>query len=90
MKDFDLTALNLLKSVDIFPKELKTQLNRITITKGVTDIRFLAKNNHLHSNLNLNNVNFTYTIEEGEKKEKVDIPVKLINGQIILKNAQLT
>lgn len=89
-KDFDLTALNALKSIDMFPKELKTQLDRITITKGVTDIRFLAKNNNLHSNLNLNNVNFTYTIEEGEKKEKVDIPVKLINGQIILKNNSIT
>lgn len=89
-KDFDLTALNLLKSVDIFPKELKTQLERITITKGITDINFKARNNNLNSNLNLNNVNFTYTIEEGEKKEKVDIPVKLINGQIILKNNTIT
>lgn len=89
-KDFDLTALNLLKTLDGFPKELKSQLDKITIIKGMTDIDFQARNNNINSVLNLNNINFTYTTEEGEKRELVEIPAKLINGQILLKNNTIT
>lgn len=89
-KDFDLTVLNSFKSLDVFPADLKRELDKITILKGVTDINFQAKNSKLNSTLNLNNVKFTYSIREGEKQEKVDIPVNLINGQIILKGNTIT
>ena len=85
-KNFDLTALNTLKSIAILPTELQNIISNINVTKGITDIDFEARNNNLNSVLNLNNIDFTYAIKEGEKQEIVNVPIKLINGQVILKN----
>lgn len=89
-KNFDLTALNTIKSITVLPTDLQNIINNINITKGIADINFEARNNNLNSVLNLNNIDFTYSIKEGEKQELVNIPIKLINGQLILKGNTIT
>lgn len=89
-KNFDLTVLNSLKNLYTFPTELEQIIKNINIVQGHTDINVVAKNNNINSVINLNNTNFTYSIIEGTRHEKVDIPVRLINGQIILKDNTIT
>ena len=89
-KNLDLTVLNSLKNLDIFSDEIKTAIEKIEVVKGITDVNADIKNNHITSILNLDNIYFTYSLKEGAKQELVKIPVKLINGQLRLKNNTVT
>lgn len=85
-KDFDLSTVNYITRANLFPPELQKELNKINVIGGSADVQAKIRNNKLDSVLNMNSINFDYSVNEGPEKTLVTIPVKLINGQIVFKN----
>lgn len=86
IKNFDLKTLNYFKNLDIIPTEIKKELNNFEIIYGNTDIIAKVKNNKINSYTNLTNIGGVYTLKKTPKSTPLYIPIKLINGQIVIKN----
>ncbi|MCM1264693.1 MAG: DUF3971 domain-containing protein [Candidatus Gastranaerophilales bacterium] len=85
-KDFDLTSVNYIRKAKILPSALQNELDKINVISGNANVNTKVVNNKLNSVLDMNSINFEYSIQEGPKKELVTIPIKMINGQLILRN----
>ena len=88
-KDFDLSTVNYIKKANILPYNLQKELNKIHVVYGNATVNAKIRNNHLNSVLDMDTVNFDYSVYEDSHKEIVTVPIKLINGQIVVKNDKL-
>ena len=89
-KAFDLTTLNLIKKANILPYNLQKEFNKLDFKSGTADIVASARNNYItkaNAGINLKNVNFEYTI--AGNKENTVAPVKIVSGNIGIKNNTL-
>ena len=57
-KDFDISAVNQIKSQIKLPKDIASQIDNITDLKGTVDISGTIKNNHISANTNLKDTSF--------------------------------
>jgi len=88
IKEFDLATLNFCKYSSIFPPQIRKQLDNFKILYGNSDLSVKIRNNRINANIELNNARGVYTIPN-ESKEKTQVPIKLINGQIAIKNNRI-
>ena len=82
IKNFDLSSLNYFTSSSLIPKEIKLELRKLKILTGNSDITAKIRNNRVNANLDLKNINAIYIY-------KKPIPIRLIHGQIVIKNNRI-
>lgn len=87
IRDFDLSTLNFCKYSTIFPQEIRRQLNNFKILYGNSDINAKIRNNRINADVELNNARGVYSIPT--QKEAMQVPIKVINGQIVVKNNRI-
>ena len=85
-KNFDISCVNYITKAKVLPPQLQKELNMINIISGNANVNAKVTNNKLNSVIDIDSMRFEYSIQEGPKKEIVTIPIKLINGQVVLKN----
>ena len=86
-KSFDIKTLNLIKKANILPEDIQKELNKIEFISGTADISASAKNNYItkvNAGINISNADFEYMITGA--KENITAPVKIISGNISVKN----
>ncbi len=88
-KDFELPVLNLIIKSKILPENIQKEIEKIVFKSGKTTIKAKVRNSRIDSVLNMNNADFEYTMYKNAKNEPVKLPIKLISGQIGLKNNTL-
>ena len=71
-KDFDISAVNQIKSQIKLPKDIASQIDNITDLKGTVDISGTIKNNHISANTNLKDTSFVY--------KPLDVVVRVVSG----------
>ncbi len=79
LKAFDLSCINTLSEYSIIPKDIKNTLNKIKFNEG-KKINLNAKINHnrINAYTDLGGLSFVYT--------PLELPVKIINGSLIMRN----
>ena len=77
----NLSTINLIREFYLIPEETKTLLRQLDFKTGKTDIDFKIVNNHPYTGILLNDVEARYL--------PFDMPLKIINGSIELKNNQV-
>ena len=82
LKAFDLSCINSLSGYSIIPKDIKDALNKVKFDKG-KKINLNAKINHnrINAYTDLGGLSFVYT--------PLELPVKIINGSLIMRNNEL-
>ena len=83
--EFNLSTINYIKNAHILPLNLQNELDKINFVYGNANVKAVVKNNRLNSLIKMNTVKFDYKAYENEEKP-VTVPVKLINGEIAVKN----
>ncbi len=76
-----LSTINLIREFYLIPEETKDLLRQLDFKTGKTNINFKITNNHPYTKIPLNNVEAIYLPS--------DMPLKIINGSIELKNHQV-
>ncbi len=82
IKNFDLSTLNSFMESDLIPDNIKKECKKFKFRSGNTDISAKIRNNNINAVLNLNNINAVYQLKQL-------VPIRLINGQIVIKNNRL-
>lgn len=82
IKNFDLSSLNYFMTSNLIPNEIKSELRRFKIVSGNSDVSAKIRNNRVNANLDLKNINAIYIY-------KRPIPIRLIHGQIVIKNNRI-
>lgn len=79
LKSFDLSCINTLSEYSIIPKDIKATLNKVKFDEG-KKINLNAKINHnrINAYTDLGGLSFVYT--------PLELPVKIINGSLIMRN----
>lgn len=79
LKEFDLSTINALMSYTIIPKNIKDTLNTVRFNEG-KKINLNAKisHNRINAYTDLGGLSFIYT--------PLELPVKIINGSLIMRN----
>ena len=78
LKDANLSTINVIREFYLIPKETKEMLRQFDFKTGKTDIDLKVINNRPFSDIELNDVTISYI--------PLNMPFKIINGQINLKN----
>ena len=82
IKNFDLSSLNYFTSSNLIPKDLQSELKNLKIVSGNSDIIAKIRNNKANASVNLKNVTAIYCY-------KRPIPIRLIHGQVVVKNNRI-
>lgn len=79
LKSFDLSCINTLSEYSIIPKDIKATLNKVKFNEG-KKINLNARINHnrINAYTDLGGLSFVYT--------PLELPVKIINGSLIMRN----
>ena len=88
LKNFDLKTLNYFKNIDYLPKDVQKIISGFEILDGNTDLNLKIRNNNINGSTNFNNINAVYKFEKTPKTE-LAIPIKLIHGEIVIKNNRI-
>ena len=86
-KNLDLTVINLIKKAKIMPDELQKELNKIEFKSGNATIIAKARNSRFDANVGVKGIQLEYALPNG--KEIVKAPIKVMSGQIDVKNNQV-
>ena len=78
LKNASLSTINLIREFYLIPKETKELLRKLDFQSGKTDIALKVTNNKPYSKVALKDVTIKYL--------PLDMPIKIINGELSLKN----
>lgn len=81
LKNANLSTINVIREFYLIPKETKNLLRDFDFQTGKTDISLRVVNNKPYTDFELDNVTINYV--------PLALPLKIINGQIKLKNNQV-
>ncbi|MCR5266592.1 MAG: DUF3971 domain-containing protein [Cyanobacteria bacterium RUI128] len=83
-KDFDLTTINLIAKAKILPADIQKELNKLNMKSGKANINAKARHSRLNADADFKETEFEYTLYSG--KNQVNVPVRLISGQLGVRN----
>lgn len=86
VKNFDLKCINFFKDLSILPADIRKELNNLKVLSGNADLNAKIKNNKINALTDLKNINCVYTLHKTPKSEPLYVPIKLIHGEIAVKN----
>jgi len=89
INNFDLKTLNSFKNISFIPIEIRKELQKFEILYGYSDINVSVNNNKINGYANLNNIGSVYSFKKTPQSKLLYVPIKLINGQIVIKNNRI-
>jgi len=81
LKEFELPIINLFSSCTIVPKDIREALNKVKFDKGKINLKADIWNNNINASTDLGGIKLIYT--------PFNLPVKIVNGSIYLRNNYL-
>ena len=88
-KNFDLRCISMCKNLTFLPQNVRKELENLNILAGNVDINAKITNNKMNAQTDLYNINCVYTLYKTPTSEPLYIPIKLIHGEVAVKNNRI-